>query len=982
MLNAIFSPILNSSQPAFDFTVTNYPINFTVPDKIHSTDIKHIGIRVIKQNNNENIVKTDTYPDGIIYKNFNKVIIGNTSSIEISSNDDLKESWKAGEYYKIQLRFGKNTYEFGTDKTYKDFSAWKKAQIDNQAFSEWSTVMVIKAITHPEIKIANEENNNIIGIVFSEVENRESNQTPLFEGKYKVDIDEPVTHYRFQLYKDTKLLEDTGWRMHDFANDLLLSNKEMSSNTNEVTYSTSGDQHRFKQNLLYTFGEEAHTYSVIYSIRTKNLYEQSSDPYRFTVVRSDLGEWGSTFNLYAKPNNEEGLVEISIEEEGQEELILSGNYVLSRTSEKSNYQIWEDIKFFNWQAETFKGEKQIIFKDYTIESGIKYKYGFQDENIMKLRHERKIAKYKDMNNQIYDSMEIEVNFQYAYLYGQGIQLKLKYDSKMGSFKHTILAQKQDTLGSKYPIIMRNAVANYAEFPITGLISLHADEAQNFFQLYSKVDKEMGYYYKDELVIPARKLLSNYQRCGTENIDLANFEGYHIGTNLTDDNIFIERIYREKVEEFLNDGQPKLFKSPTSGNIIVGITNVTLTPNETLGQMIHSFNSTAYEVLENTYENLIKYKIETRGNFEKVLENESFYTFGQLNDVEISWKDEENKPINIIELIKQQVSKKEANSISNEFKFELKNLSSIWFEPFPEIMLLDDIEQVKGQIADYKIKEEPIPQELEELKERLEELWNRLITNNKPANANKRIGIKIGDNTPIYLGYNQKYRLDDLDRPIIKPDGKIEKFDWKEQTIEIIPIDGYYPPLLFNYIAEIELVQNYEEVITAVKYGMGWGQVNGIFLDPKDEKQSVYAETQAIMGNPMNFYNTLNISEIIDKQIKTQIGNAYTPNKEFFVNYDKEKHMYTDKNEKVFLYNLGCEGIDIEADEGTTFTITYSDVDNNGKLTDMKIVIGPTCHYILKYTLNSIREIVLDYPAHCSVNYFANVKIEEKGVPKV
>jgi len=47
---------------------------------------------------------------------------------------------------------------------------------------------------------------------------------------------------------------------------------------------------------------------------------------------------------------------------------------------------------------------------------------------------------------------------------------------MNNFKHTTLANKQDTLGGKYPIIMRHGEAYYGEFPVNGLISLHADEA--------------------------------------------------------------------------------------------------------------------------------------------------------------------------------------------------------------------------------------------------------------------------------------------------------------------------------------------------------------------------------------------------------------------------------------------------------------------------------------------------------------------------
>ena len=53
---------------------------------------------------------------------------------------------------------------------------------------------------------------------------------------------------------------------------------------------------------------------------------------------------------------------------------------------------------------------------------------------------------------------------------------------------------------------------------------------------------------------------------------------NLTTSLSSENFLIERIFREKVEEFLNDGEPKLFKSPSEGNIIVSLMNVSLTPN--------------------------------------------------------------------------------------------------------------------------------------------------------------------------------------------------------------------------------------------------------------------------------------------------------------------------------------------------------------------------------------------------------------------
>jgi hypothetical protein len=96
------------------------------------------------------------------------------------------------------------------------------------------------------------------------------------------------------------------------------------------------------------------------------------------------------------------------------------------------------------------------------------------------------------------------HLEYCYLFDGETQLKLKYDEKMSSYKQTVLSSKQDTLGGKYPIVLRNGMANYAEFPVGGLITLHMDENQNFF-----IEKNDGYYYKNELILPINRLIKNY-----------------------------------------------------------------------------------------------------------------------------------------------------------------------------------------------------------------------------------------------------------------------------------------------------------------------------------------------------------------------------------------------------------------------------------------------------------------------------------------
>ena len=47
---------------------------------------------------------------------------------------------------------------------------------------------------------------------------------------------------------------------------------------------------------------------------------------------------------------------------------------------------------------------------------------------------------------------------------------------------------------------------------------------------------------------------------------------------------------------------------TEGAFIVRLMNVSLSPNDTVGRMIWTFSATAYEIDENTYDNLKKHKL--------------------------------------------------------------------------------------------------------------------------------------------------------------------------------------------------------------------------------------------------------------------------------------------------------------------------------------------------------------------------------------
>lgn len=225
------------------------------------------------------------------------------------------------------------------------------------------------------------------------------------------------------------------------------------------------------------------------------------------------------------------------------------------------------------------------------------------------------------------SNTITANFEHSFLYDGKRQLKIKYNPKVTSFKTNVLETKTNTIGGQYPFFFRNGNVNYKEFPISGLISYHSDEEELFLTNeelllddYSNLtrthtlnnaitSRDNDYFYNMLDANYAYKLQDEYkQRELTDsNENLISRQRLRT-TNIEDYNIVAERIFKMKVLEWLNDGKPKLFRSPGEGNYIVRLMNNSLAPNDQLSRMIHTFSTTATEIDDYNYEKLNDYNM--------------------------------------------------------------------------------------------------------------------------------------------------------------------------------------------------------------------------------------------------------------------------------------------------------------------------------------------------------------------------------------
>lgn len=325
---------------------------------------------------------------------------------------------------------------------------------------------------------------------------------------------------------------------------------QIHNSNNDVELYESYDRYNYNKDL-----ELNKIHKIQYTVQTNNGLTISSPRYRImqrTTIDPDLKA-----ELVASVNFDNGYIDIGLigekKDDGVED-IVTGSFILSRASEDTKYLEWEEISRFKLVAQFATRD---LWQDFTAQQGKHYKYSIQQYNDKQLYSNRIIS------NEVYS------DFEDAFLYDGERQLKIKYNPKIGNIKTNILEAKTDTIGNKYPFFFRNGHVNYKEFSISGLISYFMDN-ESFFL------KEEEFTVKEPT------------------------------TNLIGENLSAERTFKMKVLEWLNDGKPKLFRSPTEGNFIVRLMKVTLNPENKLGRMLHTFNSTAYEIAECNYENLGKY----------------------------------------------------------------------------------------------------------------------------------------------------------------------------------------------------------------------------------------------------------------------------------------------------------------------------------------------------------------------------------------
>ena len=591
----LYPPQIPTYQNAFVLT-SKCRIYFSLSIYNSYKDIQNNAqVTVSNQNTNQSVLSLTKYPNEI---KLCDVKIDNTKSsdkyyIEIEP-EDLQNGFQINQYYKVQIRFTS-----ADAPTPPDSAAIDKWLVDNvDYFSEWSTVCLIRAISQPILTLQNlssssgEEGSNIaittntLDIVGSLT----------FQDSQESDS---LSSYQIKLYdEDNNLLTDSGIIYTSAYN-----------NPNEINYT-----------LKYIL-ENGSAYTVTIDIATNNYYYQT---FTYNIIVIQTHENPLNALVVAENEKESGRIKLTIASTTTD--TFQGSVIIRRTSNRSNFTIWEDI-----YTRVYPVKELINFTwyDCTVESGIWYNYSVQKKDVSGQRGE-----------ETYIEKPVLAYFEDMFLNAEKQQLRIRYNPAVSTMRQNVSEARAETLGSQYPIIRRNGYINYRSLNISGLITALDDFKDIFTSKEELYGKEATSLYDD----------------------------YNEEERITEYNDYIlEREFREKVITFLYKDNIKLLRTLTEGNVLVKLMNISLTPQTTLGRMIYSFSAEAYEVAECSLDNFINYGIIETEEDNIIFEQEEEETvtrkevLGQIQDT-IS------ADINIVELIK---NKYETDAVSVELIQDIK-----------------------------------------------------------------------------------------------------------------------------------------------------------------------------------------------------------------------------------------------------------------------------------------------------------------------
>lgn len=596
LINNLYPPIMDTYMPAFD-REKSFKIYFDLSSFNDREDINNYAqIQIRYQQNNKSALDSKLYPAGIallpIY--FDKK--ENRYCVQLSKKSFQNSRIELNVYYKVQIRFMTTEVEVPqkNNNAIQQKYVWFNESENLIKFSEWSKICLIRGIATPDFTFNS-----------FEVYNNKSSETVVINNRSFSDLVGKMSFTNLQSGEkesdSLKSYEVYIYKREDLTKVLFDSKIQYPQATNEIN-----------QKIKYLFEDETY-YRIAVEILTVANY--SNTLYLDFYVSSQYKENDKIIDeckIKCVLDSEEGRIKVELT--NLDKLITStfnGRLVFRRSSQDNDFSYWEDIQLF-YNEDLHKmiagGVTDLVWYDYTIESGKLYQYAVQKIVYEGSEEKRRGPLKMDENYRaIWDLDD-------AFLTTYNAQLKIKFNPQVSNFSKTVSENKVDTIGSKYPFFYRNAKVGYRTFSISGLIHSLIDENYIFLNKNDYIMKLSDEVLEEESFFPHNDLESSFEK--STDLNQKKIYGKYLDNirlsaggeidNYRDYNY--EKEFRERVIDFLTDGKPKLFKSPTEGNILVRLMNISFTPNQTLGRLVYSFSATAYEIDEYNLDNCFTYNI--------------------------------------------------------------------------------------------------------------------------------------------------------------------------------------------------------------------------------------------------------------------------------------------------------------------------------------------------------------------------------------
>ena len=557
----LFPAIVNSYMPAISvaqLTSQGIEIQFDV-NYNNISDVKVVHVSLTRQSNYHSALDRGKY-----YRGVYATCITLTSKIGtvVIPYSELEVSELAyNEYYKIQVRLSSDT-EYPAGGLVKQALSNYLTDPDNLVcFSEWSTVCLARFINDPilQLKINGQDvdstNPDRITIDSSNVTlsgqyiTVKRTQSP-FTGQ--VD-QEYLNRYKVSVYQGDTTLE------------LVWASEYLNIDVNNV------DQ--FTYTIPYYF--DIANYQIRIDIETANLY---TDSYAFNIgVAYDSDSWGnqSVVQEAVAVNNVLGKVNISFFPFDENTTVPAGSqFVVRRADDNDGFTIWEEI-YTKTLTEALTGTTTVSFDDFTVESGVLYKYEITFVSTVSIGGHTHFT--------ITEGPAMTV-FDHAFLTGEGAQLCVKFNPNVGNFQINVAESQVAPIGSQYPFSQRGADTYYRTFSLSGTIAYEMD-VQHQFATRSSI-------YGEWIEVYGSYFVNHYMNQQNDRVT--------------------QRKFREIVMRYLYDDVPKLYRSTPEGNILVKLSGILLSPKNELGRLVYDFSCTATEIGEACIENYKLYQIQDFG----------------------------------------------------------------------------------------------------------------------------------------------------------------------------------------------------------------------------------------------------------------------------------------------------------------------------------------------------------------------------------